>query len=143
MTDLNDLVPANSGWVLEAAHAINDNGQIAGSGTLNGQTRAFLLTKITPGGTQTNPPRVYINGSRHVVTAKPKHRIEGSSGGDVESIRYRVNGKGPWRKVKGRLSGWKVGVTLEPGPNVVQFIAYGAKGAKSKPAKIVIVRVEA
>jgi probable HAF family extracellular repeat protein/T5SS/PEP-CTERM-associated repeat protein len=43
MQDLNGLIPANSGWVLSEAHAINDKGQITGFGTVNGQTRAFLL----------------------------------------------------------------------------------------------------
>ena len=44
MLDLNNLIPANSGWVLEFAYAINDQGQIVGEGTLNGQQEAFLLT---------------------------------------------------------------------------------------------------
>jgi probable HAF family extracellular repeat protein len=46
MLDLNNLIPANSGWVLEFAYAINDLGQIVGYGTLNGQLipEAFLLT---------------------------------------------------------------------------------------------------
>jgi probable HAF family extracellular repeat protein len=44
MLDLNNLIPANSGWVLEFATAINDQGQIVGFGTLNGQGEAFLLT---------------------------------------------------------------------------------------------------
>jgi probable HAF family extracellular repeat protein len=44
MLDLNNLIPANSGWVLQFAEAINDQGQIVGEGTLNGQTEAFLLT---------------------------------------------------------------------------------------------------
>jgi probable HAF family extracellular repeat protein len=44
MLDLNNLIPANSGWLLQIANAINDQGQIVGEGTLNGQTEAFLLT---------------------------------------------------------------------------------------------------
>ena len=40
---LNSLIPANSGWVLNAATAINDRGQIAGYGVINGQTHAFRL----------------------------------------------------------------------------------------------------
>jgi probable HAF family extracellular repeat protein len=43
MVDLNDLVPAGSGWVLNVATSINDAGQIAGYGTRNGKTRAFVL----------------------------------------------------------------------------------------------------
>lgn len=45
MVDLNDrIIPARSGWLLIDAHAINSSGQIAGIGTINGQTHAFLLT---------------------------------------------------------------------------------------------------
>lgn len=44
MVDLNDLVSPLSGWVLRSASAINDQGQIVGYGTLQGQTRAFLLS---------------------------------------------------------------------------------------------------
>lgn len=43
MQDLNSLIPANSGWVLSEARAINNKGRIVGFGTINGQTRAFLL----------------------------------------------------------------------------------------------------
>lgn len=43
MQDLNNLIPANSGWVLQEARAINNKGRITGFGTFNGQTRAFLL----------------------------------------------------------------------------------------------------
>lgn len=44
MQDLNVLLPAASGWILEEARAINNKGQIAGSGTRDGQPHAFLLT---------------------------------------------------------------------------------------------------
>jgi probable HAF family extracellular repeat protein len=44
MQDLNDVLPPNSGWVLETAASINDFGQIAGTGTLNGAATGFLLT---------------------------------------------------------------------------------------------------
>jgi uncharacterized protein (TIGR03437 family) len=47
MSDLNLLATADSGWVLEAASAVNDKGQIAGWGKLNGMTHAFLLSRIS------------------------------------------------------------------------------------------------
>lgn len=45
MTDLNTL-PAvqTAGWELQYANAINDAGQIAGSGIINGRSHAFLLS---------------------------------------------------------------------------------------------------
>jgi probable HAF family extracellular repeat protein len=51
MTDLNTLVAADSGWILTAATAINDNGDIVGTGLLDGQAHGFLLTNG-----QTQPP---------------------------------------------------------------------------------------
>ena len=45
MTDLNSLIDPHSGWTLETATAINDQGQIVGWGTnAVGQTEAFLLS---------------------------------------------------------------------------------------------------
>ena len=45
MTDLNTLLPENSGWYLGAAQGINDQGQIVGDGTApDGQQHAFLLS---------------------------------------------------------------------------------------------------
>ncbi|MEW6736800.1 MAG: DUF3466 family protein [Acidobacteriota bacterium] len=46
MTDLNDLIPANSGWVITNARSINDKGQIVGAGTINGESHAFLMTPL-------------------------------------------------------------------------------------------------
>ena len=42
--DLNDLIPADSGWVLVVPFDINAWGQITGYGLINGQVHAFLLT---------------------------------------------------------------------------------------------------
>jgi hypothetical protein len=44
--DLNSFLPANSGWILQCAMGINDSGQIAGYGTLNGVQTAFVLTPV-------------------------------------------------------------------------------------------------
>jgi probable HAF family extracellular repeat protein len=44
IVDLNDLIVPGSGWVLQQATCINASGQIVGTGLLNGQVRAFLLT---------------------------------------------------------------------------------------------------
>ena len=44
LIDLNNYVPANSGWVLNVAEGINDNGEIAGIGSYNGLTTAFVMS---------------------------------------------------------------------------------------------------
>jgi probable HAF family extracellular repeat protein len=47
MIDLNTLIPASAPWFLSKATAINDAGQIVGTGVFNGQPLAgFLLTPI-------------------------------------------------------------------------------------------------
>jgi probable HAF family extracellular repeat protein len=43
MYDLNAIVGNIEGWSLTAAYAINDRGQIVGTGTFNGATTAFRL----------------------------------------------------------------------------------------------------
>lgn len=43
MFDLNSVLRRGSGWLLTEAAAINDDGQVVGTGLRNGQLRAFLL----------------------------------------------------------------------------------------------------
>jgi probable HAF family extracellular repeat protein len=43
---LDELIPADSGWTLDIAAAINSSGQIAGTGHRNELARPFLLTPI-------------------------------------------------------------------------------------------------
>lgn len=47
MRDLNGLIPSGTDWILTTGAAINDSGQITGTGTLAGQTRAFVLTPVS------------------------------------------------------------------------------------------------
>lgn len=52
MFDLTNLLTNNAaGWTLTDAHAVNTQGQIAGSGIVGGQQHAFLLSPIAPAGT--------------------------------------------------------------------------------------------
>ncbi|HTI69001.1 MAG TPA: hypothetical protein VMF06_03500 [Candidatus Limnocylindria bacterium] len=44
LTDLNSMLPENSGWVLTNAAAINRYGQIVGQGLFQGVAHAFLLS---------------------------------------------------------------------------------------------------
>ncbi|MCA9444620.1 MAG: hypothetical protein KC964_27790, partial [Candidatus Omnitrophica bacterium] len=43
---LNDAIPPDSGWTLFEAVAVNNKGQIAGTGHVNGKYHAYLLTPI-------------------------------------------------------------------------------------------------
>jgi probable HAF family extracellular repeat protein len=44
--DLNTLIPQNSGWYLQAAESVNDDGQIAGYGLIDGNVHAFLAMPV-------------------------------------------------------------------------------------------------
>jgi probable HAF family extracellular repeat protein len=50
MTNLNDLLPASSPWLLDTAYGVNDKGQIVGGGYIGSEYHAFLLTPNTPAG---------------------------------------------------------------------------------------------
>ena len=44
--DLNALIPAGSGWTLTNAVAVNELGEISGTGDYQGNTRAFRLQPV-------------------------------------------------------------------------------------------------
>ncbi len=44
--DLNQTIPADSGWELREARGISDGGRICGSGLINGEIHAYLLTPV-------------------------------------------------------------------------------------------------
>ena len=47
MVDLNTVIPADSGWVLQFADSINDREEIVGFGVNSkGKTHAFLLAPV-------------------------------------------------------------------------------------------------
>jgi probable HAF family extracellular repeat protein len=82
MVDLNSLIAANSGWVLSQAFAINDSGQIAGSGLLDGVEYAFRLDYVPeysdpniPSSTVPEPPTwtFAITGLLLVALSKSRH----------------------------------------------------------------------
>ena len=46
LTDVNTLLPPNSGWNQLIVEAINDHGDMVGTGRFNGQRRGFLLSAL-------------------------------------------------------------------------------------------------
>lgn len=46
LVDLNSLIPANSGWILESATGISNDGTIVGYGMLNGVRHGFVLNPL-------------------------------------------------------------------------------------------------
>jgi probable HAF family extracellular repeat protein len=46
MLDLNELIAADSGWVLEMASGFDISGRIVGYGNFSGQQRQFILIPV-------------------------------------------------------------------------------------------------
>jgi probable HAF family extracellular repeat protein len=50
MTDLNDLIPPASGWVVTVPYSINNSGTIVGEGIYGGGFRSFVMNPDSEGG---------------------------------------------------------------------------------------------
>jgi probable HAF family extracellular repeat protein len=101
MQDLNRLLPPGSGWVLEAATAINGSGEIAGFGRIGGRRHAFRLIppvtfKLFQGGSLTNQdsnlPRSGVQVGR-IVTFVTSVTMQ--SDGTARNIVFTDTMKGP------------------------------------------------
>lgn len=108
-SDLNTLIPADSGWVLARAWDINATGQVVGEGTYNGKTQGFILTpSVAPttlaavsgtagcGGWYTSPVSVILTAADHSDTGIKEihYSLDGAVEvvvGDV-SATFTVNG---------------------------------------------------
>jgi probable HAF family extracellular repeat protein len=84
MSDLNSLIPPNSGWTLSEAFGINDTGQITGTGAINGATHAFLLNPVVPYNAYVQQPinpegSSIFNASRGVIPVKFTLSLNGTA----------------------------------------------------------------
>ena len=59
--DLNTLIPANSGWYLQFTASINNAGEIAGQGIINGEVHAVLLSPNHTGPALDSPAPVALS----------------------------------------------------------------------------------
>lgn len=65
MKDLNTFLTSSPGWTLTTGKGINDAGQIAGSGLINGHEHAFIMTRY---GTPNAPTRVTATAGNALAT---------------------------------------------------------------------------
>ena len=79
MTDLNDLLPANSGWELFSAEFINDSDRVVGFGNHNG----FKVFVMDIGGVANNPP-VADAGTNQTVDCQTMAVLDGSHSSDPD-----------------------------------------------------------
>ncbi len=82
LTDLNTLLPENSGWELTTARFINDRQQIVGEGVYQGQTTWYLLN--LDGGQHINHPPVANAGADQVLMCNGAARLDGGTSSDPD-----------------------------------------------------------
>jgi probable HAF family extracellular repeat protein len=75
MVDLNTMIDDTSGWVLQAAYGINDNGVIVGEGLLNGTPRAFRLTLFSDEQADVTAPIVASVSATPDTLWPPRHQL--------------------------------------------------------------------
>jgi uncharacterized delta-60 repeat protein len=88
MQDLNSLIPDSSGWVLQQASGINNTGQIAGTGVVNGRQHAFLLTPVQA------PPMGSISGVVFNDANSDGNQNPGEGGLGAWTVFVDLNGNG-------------------------------------------------
>jgi probable HAF family extracellular repeat protein len=79
--DLNTLIPSNSGWYLQSTASINNAGEIAGQGTINGEVHAFLLTPIHGGAQNDSLAPAALNAAPPKVGADELRKMLGRIAG--------------------------------------------------------------
>jgi len=101
MTDLNSRLPAGSGWVLEAASAIDDSGEIVGWGRHNGLRHAYRLSPpvtlaVRSGGSlsqeDSNLPRNGVQVGRNVTFVTS---VQITSDGTARNVVFTDTMSGP------------------------------------------------
>jgi len=71
--DLNTRIPADSGWFLTQATAVNKSGQIGGQGYVAGVPHAFLLTPVVP--PDRTPPTITLLSANPSVITPPNNAM--------------------------------------------------------------------
>ena len=83
LSTLNSLLPADSGWNLQQANGINDQGQIVGAGLHNGSLRAFLLSPVPAATANFTPAGAPVPADTAADTATGTRAVHGPRSGGL------------------------------------------------------------
>jgi probable HAF family extracellular repeat protein len=135
MRDLNSLIPANSGWILTSAHAINDNGNIVGVGIkdVNGESgfRAFVLEpdNTAPAVYSTSPSDEARGVSRatSVTATFVEENMDATTLNNTTFQLFSGNSKNPVKATVGPYDEATKTVTLIPSSKLDAKVTYTVK----------------
>jgi probable HAF family extracellular repeat protein len=136
MTDLNTLLPANSGWELTAAYFIDDYGHIAGTGLLQGEQIWFLMTMSSG---QNHPP-VANAGADQVLECNGGFALVSLNGSastdpDGDTLNYE------WVEGNSALgSGASFSTSLSAGVHLITLRVSDPQGLSAENSVIVTIR---
>lgn len=138
--DLNDLIDPASGWSLESASDINDKGQIVGTGTISGQSHAFLLTPNAPADatapttTATPSPAPNAAGWNNSDVTVTLSATDDEGGTGVKEITYSLK-EGTPTTVQGDTA--QVSVTTEGETKITYFAKDDAGNTEAEKTLVV------
>lgn len=131
LSDLNDLLPANSGWELVTALYINDAGRVVGVGNLAGMSQWFILD--LPAG---NTAPVAVAGPDQTIDCQAQVTLDGSGSSDPDNdpITFEWSSGGMVLGTNALLT-----ISLPLGTNVLTLQVTDTCGASSQANVTVIV----
>jgi probable HAF family extracellular repeat protein len=131
LSDLNSLLPANSGWELITALYINDSGRVVGVGNYNGLSQWFVLDLASG-----NNSPVAVAGADQTVECRSSVVLDGSrsSDPDNDTLSFEWSSAGTVLGTSSILT-----VSLPMGTNVVTLKVSDPCGASSQSSLTVIV----
>jgi len=131
MTDLNALLPTNSGWELVSAQFINDAGRIVGYGNYKGTSLWFVMDPAAP-----NSPPIASAGPDQIVDCQAQATLDGSGSSDPDKDPLTF----AW-SLGGSLLGTNVTLTASfpMGTNTVTLTVTDSCGASAQANVVVTV----
>jgi probable HAF family extracellular repeat protein len=148
MIDLNTLIPADSGWTIHDARAINSKGQIAAIGyKAGGQGHALLLSPTSdsppPGDSQAPPPPAITSPQNNSYDTDGSFSVSGSAeAGSTVELFEGTTSKGT-TKADSSSGAWSIALSgASEGAHTYTAKATDAAGNTSSVSNSVTVKVD-
>ena len=131
MTDLNTLLPPNSGWVLQSASLINDASQVVGMGTYQGNSSWYLLSLPTA-----HHPPIANAGTNQTVECHATVTLDGSGSTSPDGSTLTF----AWQENNTVLAtGMVASVSLGLGSHSIVLTVTDAQGASAEATVMVTI----